>query len=244
MSRPPLKAVSFDAAGTLIHLTESVGEAYSRVAAKFGIRAEPGALDAAFRRTWKTTPLPFSRQQGSFDEPTLLDRKTDIGNDHEKNWWFQLVQSVFSTAEIQIPDGQFPAFFEALYDHFESPGCWELDPDAKAVLAAAANRDLGIALLSNFDSRLRRILADLDILDHFEIVILSSEVRASKPDPRIFDALLDLARHPAGSILHIGDDPECDWNGAARAGLQTYQLCRKTRPLSGVIGQILSSCNA
>lgn len=158
----PIEAVTFDAAGTLIHLTESVGESYSRVARRFEITASPEALDLAFRVAWKRAPAPFTNQQGTFGEATLLDRE----NDFEKSWWRDLVRGVFDDAGSG-DSPRFDDFFEALYDHFEAPGCWALDSAAVAMLDLCENQGFKIGLLSNFDYRLRRILTDLGIFFTF-----------------------------------------------------------------------------
>ncbi len=47
---------------------------------------------------------------------------------------------------------------------------------------------------------------------------------ALKPDPRIFRALVELAGVAPKEILHVGDDPVADVDGAARAGLRTAWL--------------------
>ena len=47
MNHSMIKAVSFDAAGTLIQLAEEVGTSYSRVAASFGVAVDPPAASAS-----------------------------------------------------------------------------------------------------------------------------------------------------------------------------------------------------
>ena len=225
MPAPPLQAVTFDAAGTLIHLTESVGEAYSRVAARFGIHAAPDRLNLAFRTVWKRTPAPFS---GNCPHQGV--------DDPEKQWWKSLVETVFAEAgaEPEKVRDRFTEFFEALYDHFEEPGCWELDEAAPAALDHCAKRGLKIGLLSNFDSRLRRILTDLDIFHRFEHVVLSGEVRASKPDRKIFEAMQgNLRVSDPESILHIGDDSTADIKGAKQAGFRHFHI-QKHQPLAAL----------
>ncbi|MDE2348451.1 MAG: HAD-IA family hydrolase [Gammaproteobacteria bacterium] len=54
-------------------------------------------------------------------------------------------------------------------------------------------------------------------------------VGAAKPDPRMFAALAASAGVPAADILHIGDDPLADVEGARRAGMQAVWLNRDAR---------------
>lgn len=213
MIDPAIKSLSFDAAGTLIHLREPVGVSYAAVAARHGVFVSSDRLDQAFRTVWKGTPLPFSS-------------KTDESDPHEQAWWSCLVSSVFAEAGARFHSAtHYDAFFAELYEHFESPGTWLLDPAAKALLAAVSDR-YRLIVLSNFDHRLRRILRDLEVLDSFEHIILSCEQRCSKPDPRIFAHAATALGLSPGEILHLGDDPICDWEGAHAAGFAHFRVGR------------------
>lgn len=211
MDRELIQAVSFDAAGTLIHLASPVGESYAAVARKHGIEADPDQLNDAFRAVWKRTPLPFSPE-------------SHIRDPNEKAWWSRLVRSVFEEVGAELPDAdEYGIFFEDLYDHFERPGTWVADPDALEVVNTVSSA-FQTFVLSNFDARLRRILSDLDLLNAFEAVILSCEMGASKPDPKIFEAAASHVGIAAPKILHVGDDPICDWQGAEESGFQVFRV--------------------
>lgn len=215
------EALSFDAAGTLIHLREPVGESYSAVAARHGIRARPEDLDQAFRVVWKRTPLPFD------DESREIDP-------HEKAWWSRIVKDVFATAGATLPgDEEYDRFFEDLYLHFESPGTWLADPAAHQLLAELTGSYRCI-VLSNFDARLRLVLEELELLCFFETAILSCEVKASKPSPKTFQAAVDWLGLPPSKILHIGDDPVCDWEGAEKAGMGVFRIGNGEKKLSAL----------
>jgi len=220
-----IRAVSFDAAGTLIHLAEPVGSSYSRVAGRHGISCSPEVLNQAFGAVWKRTPAPFS--PGSrIDDP------------NEKSWWKRIVREVFDEADAGIPPGDaFETFFEDLYNHFESPGTWIADPVAHKVLTRVSQR-YRIIILSNFDGRLRRILRDLELLDFFEHTLLSCEIGASKPDQRIFNEAVKVLDLPPQSILHVGDDPECDWQGAELVGFSHFRVGAKENSLGELLGEL------
>lgn len=225
MNPEEIEAVTFDAAGTLIHLVDSVGAHYHRVASTHGIDSTPDALDRAFGVVWKATPLAFSEE-------------SHVADPNEKEWWRRIVRAVFKEAGATLPEREsFDLFFEALYDHFESPGTWEAAPDARAVVDTVASR-YRCAVLSNFDSRLKRILEELDLLSPFEAVFLSCEIGASKPDPRIFRAASDGLQVAPAAILHVGDDPECDWRGATTAGFHHFRVGKGGSPLVGLIDEL------
>ena len=52
-----IKAIFFDAAGTLFHLPKSVGEHYAAVAREQGVELSPDALDRAFLHAWRQAPF-------------------------------------------------------------------------------------------------------------------------------------------------------------------------------------------
>lgn len=225
METEQIQAITFDAAGTLIHLVEPVGSSYAKVASEHGILADAEALQSAFGAVWKRTPLAFS------EESHVADR-------NEKDWWKRIVREVFEEAGSELPDRErFAIFFEALYAHFESPGTWSLDPAAREVVATTGQH-FRIAVLSNFDARLRRILQDLNLFAPFEACILSCEVGASKPDPKIFSAAADALSLAPAKILHVGDDPTCDWQGAQAAGFQHFRVGERGNPLRALIDEL------
>lgn len=210
MPPPPPKVVSFDAAGTLVHLAEPVGDTYARVAAAHGIEAAPASVARAFASVWRRTPAPFS--DGS---PPDSD---------ERSWWRRLVREVFVEAGCPVEDGALYArLFDDLYRRYEEPGAWIAAPDARAVLARVS-RSRPCVVLSNFDARLRRILRDLGLAGYFEALFLSCEQGLSKPDPRLFLRVAEAFGVAPSEILHVGDDPVCDWAGAERAGLRHFRV--------------------
>ena len=222
--KPP-EVVSFDAAGTLIHLAEPVGATYARVAAEHGVTVSPEALGRAFKQVWSRTPPPFSEA-------------SEMPDGNERDWWSRLVRDVFATAggEFTGP-GHYDRFFDSLYLRFEEPGTWVAAPDAKQVVDRVSKAHRCI-VLSNFDSRLRRILGDLDLLEPFETLFLSCEQRLSKPDPRLFRRVAESLEVAPGDILHVGDDPVCDWEGASAAGFRTFRVGPDSGPLRLLLDEL------
>jgi len=92
-----------------------------------------------------------------------------------------------------------------------------------------------LAIVSNFDGRLRVILERLGISKYFGHVFISSEIGADKPDPEIFRRALKFLDLQPGHVLHVGDDPERDWTAATDAGLSIFQLDRKKNSMRDLI---------
>jgi len=214
------KAIFFDAAGTLIHLPKSVGHHYAYIGERIGLRLGASALDRAFASCWKQTPA-----RPAIDGPREED---------DKGWWRELVNRVLDQVSPGLDALDRDAFFEGAYSHFADPGVWDLYPEASEVLAALHGR-FDLAVISNFDGRLRMVLEHLGISKFFSHVFLSSELGADKPDPEIFRRALRLSGARPTETLHVGDDPERDWRGASQAGLSIFQLERSRNSLRDLL---------
>ncbi len=83
--------------------------------------------------------------------------------------------------------------------------------------------------MSNWDSHLPALLADLGLAPRFEAVLVSSIERTGKPDPEIFHRACRRLGVEPGHSLHVGDSPREDYEGARRAGLAALLLDRSGR---------------
>src|SRR5207245_8152268 len=92
-----------------------------------------------------------------------------------------------------------------------------------------------LAVISNFDGRLRMILDQLGVSKFFANIFLSSELGADKPDSEIFRRALNVIRLQPNEVLHVGDDPERDWKAGTAAGLSIFQLDRKKNSLRDLL---------
>jgi len=215
-----LKAIFFDAAGTLIRLTKSVGRHYALVAERQGLRFDPAGLDRAFAEVWRTMPV-----RPATGEPR---------EDDDKGWWHDLVDRLLERVGATIDPLDADTFFEAAYGHFAEPGVWELYPEVEETLATLAPQ-FELAIISNFDGRLRMILEHLAVSKYFRHVFLSSELGADKPDPSIYRRALEISGLEASEVLHVGDDPERDWAAASAAGLEVFRLRRPENSLRDLL---------
>lgn len=214
------RAIFFDAAGTLIRLTKSVGENYALVASRQGLQLDAGQLDRAFAQVWRAMPL-----RPATGEPRA---------DDDKGWWRELVDRVLDQVAAQVDPLDRDAFFEAAYGHFAEAGVWELYPEVLEVLENLAPRFF-LAAVSNFDSRLRVIFEHLAVSKYFRFVFLSSELGADKPDPLIYRRALEISGFSPNEVLHVGDDRERDWEAAAAAGLEVFRLERPRNSLRDLL---------
>jgi putative hydrolase of the HAD superfamily len=197
-----IRAVFFDAVGTLIHPEPPAAVVYAGAGRAFGSRLDSAVVAARFRTA-------FGRQED-------LDRAAGLRTDEEREEarWRAIVAEVLD--DVADADGCFRRLFEA----FARPEAWRVEPEAEAVLAELARRGLQVGLASNFDARLRVVASSLPGLQSLDHLVISSEVGWRKPAPAFFAELSRRTRLAAPEILVVGDDAINDYNGARAAGLQ------------------------
>jgi putative hydrolase of the HAD superfamily len=92
-----------------------------------------------------------------------------------------------------------------------------------------------LAVISNFDGRLRFILEQLGISKFFAHIFISSEIGADKPDPEIYRRALKFMNLKPDQVLYVGDDPDRDWKAATAAGLSVFELDREKNSLRDLL---------
>jgi putative hydrolase of the HAD superfamily len=203
--RPPgaIAAVFFDAGGTLIHAQPAPGVVYAEVGRRFGSRIEAATASQRFRSA-------FSRRAGA--EALATSEAT------EDAFWRSVV------AEVLDDVSDFEACYRTLWAHFASAAAWQVDAAAGPVLEDLAARGLHVGVCSNFDSRLRTILAGKPALAAVRSIVISSEVGWRKPAPEFFQAVVQVAGVSPEQIVVVGDDRAHDYDGARAAGLAAILL--------------------
>ncbi len=216
------KAVFFDAGGTLLHPYPSVGAIYEQISGKHGSKRKADVLEMNFRSAWLKRDGLSSLQSHSSEKI-------------EREWWKSLVFEVFGT-DKDIHD--FEKFFDELYDYFAKPECWQLYPGTKDVLKALKHKGKKLGVISNWDSRLFKILDGLGLTGEFEFILASAVFGASKPSPKIFqEALKKSGVHPHEAV-HIGDSVEDDIHGAMRLGIHAILVDRHKGHRDGPVQDI------
>jgi putative hydrolase of the HAD superfamily len=73
-------------------------------------------------------------------------------------------------------------------------------------------------------------LAAIGLARFFEQSLAARDAGMLKPDPRIFAMLLERAGIAPRHVVHVGDDPDADVEGARRAGVAAVWLNRYGNP--------------
>jgi putative hydrolase of the HAD superfamily len=213
MSPNRIKAIFFDAAGTLFTVNGSVGGTYARLARAYEKDVSISDLEAGFRRCFADAP-PMAFPGAAPARILIL----------EKQWWRDIVRDVFA------PLGPFPRFneyFETLFAYFARTEAWQLYPETLATLTALAGRGFPLGVISNFDSRLLGLLDGFGLTRFFDPIVISTHAGAAKPEGAIFTQA--LARHGfrPEDTLHVGDSLHADIVGARGVGMIPVLVDRK-----------------
>jgi len=202
----PIRAVTFDVGHTLIEPRVPVGEVYAEVAARHGCaNLSPAELERRFHAAL--------RARGS-----AVNTRDD---------WARIVDDTFAGLVAKPPS---ESFFPELFEWFAQPSAWRIFDDALPALDALAQRGLRLGVISNWDARLRPLLASLGLAARFEVIVISCETGCAKPAREIFElAAKDFKLSPT-QIFHVGDSVESDVRGAQLAGFQAVQIARGTPP--------------
>ncbi|AFZ44367.1 REG-2-like, HAD superfamily (subfamily IA) hydrolase [Halothece sp. PCC 7418] len=215
MSKP--EVIFLDAVGTLFGVKGSVGEVYSAIARSFGVLASPQALDTAFDPVFKSAPPPAFPDVSASDLPKA-----------EFQWWRDITYQTFQEVGVVHKFLDFDIFFTRLYNHFATANPWELYSDVIPCLQHWRDQGIQLGVISNFDSRLYRVLNALDLKRFFTTITISSEVGAAKPDPKIFQSAIAQYHVSPEQTWHIGDSRREDYEAAKALGMHGFLLKRKS----------------
>lgn len=209
------RAVFFDAGHTLLFAHPDLGTVYSETTARFGVRLPAAAFVEAFIPVFKEATKRYAGQGETSDA-------------HDYAMWQDITRRIHA-ALPGLARVEFDAWFEALYRRFGDPEVWREYDDVRPVLEDLRKRGLRLGIVSNWDSRLRRICEGLGLDRCVDFIVISAEAGVRKPDPRIFEKALSAAGVRAGEAIHVGDLLEEDVEGARRAGLRAVLIERQKR---------------
>ena len=115
------------------------------------------------------------------------------------------------------------AYSDSFFEHPPRP-----HPAAVAALRQVKARGFRLGLISNTGMTpgvaFRRFMAQHGLLDYFDALTFSDEVKLAKPAPEIFLRTLRALDAVPRQAIHVGDHPITDVMGARRCGLKTVWI--------------------
>ena len=132
--------------------------------------------------------------------------------------WLRLAALRHHAREAGYPETMADQVFEVFYQARNEVTLYD---DVRPALEGLV-RDYRLLALSNGNADLARC----GIGRYFEMGLAAREAGMLKPDPRIFEILLERAGLRAHEVVHVGDDAEADVEGARAAGVLPVWLNR------------------
>jgi len=206
-----VKAVFFDAVGTLLIPHPPAAEVYADCGRQFGADLDISTVRQRFRQAMVKPWGPKTSE------------------DLERQRWRDVVTNVYR----ELPDAG-GALFEALWEHFTEPQSWRLAEGVADLWIRLQQLGIQLGIASNFDDRLKHVCAGWPPLDHCSLIFCSAQLGYAKPHVTFFRTIQQQIGIPPHELLMVGDDWEKDYRGATQCGWQAVWVSSKRAPkLSG-----------
>lgn len=193
------KALLVDAVGTLVIPSQPMAQIYRQIGEKYGVEYSEAEI--------------LKRYRWAYEQPWVRSRLRYVNDG--RPFWQHIVSSSTGCSDSQ--------YFEELYNYYTTEKAWHLcDPNAERVFDALRTAGVKLAVVSNFDTRLRPVLRALKCDHWFDAVAVSAEVEAEKPNPTIFLKACELLGVNPEDAVHVGDDRRNDIWGARDAGCDAW----------------------
>jgi FMN phosphatase YigB (HAD superfamily) len=181
----------------------------------------------------------FARAECSVNRDVLADAhyraaaRFGTHLDVEARWaesWFDYLQTY--VVECGVPHDWQDEAHRHIDSEFADAALWdEPIPGSREGLQALADTGIRLGIVSNADGMMAQRLALLELCQvgpgmgvDVQCVVDSGAVGVMKPDPRIFQAALDLLSLRAEDVWFVGDMPAIDVVGARRAGIRPFLM--------------------
>ncbi len=214
--------VLFDVGQTLVGPNGSYAAVYVRVLAELGLELEAGLVERSIRET---------SVEAARLVPPGGDRFSYFAGG-ERPYWLWFVGRVLRGATGRGVDPEFASrALDRLWVEFGRAAAWRVYEDAVPTLEALRAEGRRLGVVSNWDSRLPRLLETLGLAHYFEVLGVSHLEGVEKPDPALFHRVLQRMGARPGDALHVGNEAALDVAGARAAGIPAVLIDRR-----GVLG--------
>jgi putative hydrolase of the HAD superfamily len=201
-----VRAIFFDAGGTLFTERASRAALYAEVAREHGLHFEEEAVAAAMKASHEALP---KRVPGGFR--------------YSRAWFDRFIVEVFERLGQPRLD---PTLARDLHARFTSADSYRVFPDVVPALQQLKSMGLHCGVVSNWSEGLAALIEKLGLEPHLDFVIASALLEVEKPEPAIFRQALALARVRANEVVHVGDRIDRDITGAKSVGIVAVLLDR------------------
>jgi putative hydrolase of the HAD superfamily len=209
-----IKVISLDAAHTLMDVNWHPGRFAFESATAFGLTLDPGraiaTYDTLVRGRWglyREINVTRDRTAGdAFWDELTADWLLDMGFDEG------LARDLSALARKRM--------------YTDEAGCFRNYPETIKALEFLRANGYQLVVVSNWDYSLERTLVALGLRGYFSHVFASLEHGVEKPERALFQIVEHQLQIDPERILHVGDNPVDDYQGAKGAGWRAALLDR------------------
>jgi HAD superfamily hydrolase (TIGR01549 family) len=166
-----------------------------------------------------------SHRHPTLEQWQALERKTknefdqgmQTGRVDHGFWW---IFHTYLLAEL----GEDAGIRDALIENTQNSANWDQILPGTREAIERISQTFRIAVISNADGGIERVLSRCGIADCFESITDSAIVGVEKPRPEIFAAALKSMQAHANESLYVGDVYSVDYVGARNAGMEAILL--------------------
>lgn len=213
-----VRAILFDALGTLLELEPPAPRLCRELADRYGV-----SISEAQARHAMAAEIAFYRNH--LDEGRDVESLAAL----REACATELLQALPESARRRLPAPR--ELVEVLLASLR----FHAYPDAEPTLRACRARGLRLVVVSNWDVSLHQVLEHLGLRPLADAILTAAEAGVRKPTPAIFSQALDLAGVTAADAIHVGDSFAEDVAGARAAGIEPVLVSRgDARPPDGV----------
>ena len=210
-----IRGVIFDLGSTLLHTNLD------------------GQFEALFARMDDDLLASLQAQGYALEGAKFIQRFTANyeANDHQRRTdWKEITTGRVleaTLAELGAPPPAPSVLAEALRAYYAySESLWGPMPGLYETLAQLQAAGYQLAIISNAgdDANVQRLIDAARLRPYFHPIIVSSAVGIRKPDPKIFDLVLEPWNLPAAECVMVGDTLDADILGAQKRGLHNVWI--------------------
>jgi REG-2-like HAD superfamily hydrolase len=204
-----IKAVIYDAGGTLLRGRPTIDEMCDVAYDEFEVYIEPDQLKAAMPNL-----SAFFLQRRDQDGLGVYD-----SDERAASFWREYYLEAFRRAGLEHEEEVLSSLAMRLNSWFSQPDQWQVYDDAWLALEEGRRRGLIQGVISDWGTDLLSILSALGLTQYFEFVVVSAVVGRAKPAAEVFEYALERAGVSAAEAAYVGDSYVADVLGARGAGL-------------------------
>ena len=210
----PFEAIIFDLGSTLIYFDGVWAEVIPR-AVKALYRS---LVDSGLELDEEKFLVEFNRRMEAYYQ----DRESDF-IEYTTQY---VLRDLLQEWGISAPENILKSAVESMYRFTER--YWKIDESTHEVLVRLKQREYRLGLISNSgdDSNVHRLVDKANVRSYFDMILTSAGEGIRKPNPRIFQMMLEYWGLCANQVAMVGDTLGADILGARNAGIFSIWITR------------------